>query len=59
MPDLAINININLNALRGELQRSLQRTIYLVSAGLQSKEKIDIDHLQLPTNSITMIFDGG
>lgn len=58
MPANAITININLNALRGELQRPLQRTIYLVSAGLQSKDKIDIDHLQLPTNSITMIFDG-
>jgi hypothetical protein len=58
VPGNAITININLNALRGELQRPLQQTIYLVSAGLQSKDKIDIDHLQLPTNSITMIFDG-
>lgn len=59
MADYAINVNINLDGLRGELQRSLQRTIYLVSAGLQSKDKIDPDHLNLPTNSITMVFDGG
>jgi hypothetical protein len=54
-----ISVNINLNALRGELQRSLQRAIYLVSAGLQAKDKVDMDRLQLPTNSVTMIFDGG
>ena len=59
MADYAINISINLNGLRGELQRSLQRTIYLVSAGLQSKDRIDPNHLRLPTNSITMVFDGG
>ncbi|OGP51309.1 MAG: hypothetical protein A2Y79_03800 [Deltaproteobacteria bacterium RBG_13_43_22] len=59
MADHEISININLDALRGELQRSLQRTIYLVSAGLQSKDKLNIDCLQLPTNNVTMIFDGG
>jgi hypothetical protein len=59
MADYMINISINLNGLRGELQRSLQRTVYLVSAGLQTKDRIDPDHLRLPTNSITMIFDGG
>ena len=59
MADYKIHIDINLNGLRGELQRSLQRTIYLVSAGLQTKDKIDPDHLRLPTNSVTMIFDDG
>ena len=59
MADHEISVNINLDALRGELNRSLQRTIYLVSAGLQSSDKLDIDILQLPTSSITMIFDGG
>lgn len=59
MTNHAISININLDGLRGELQRSLQRTIYLVSAGLQTKDRLDIDCLQLPNNSVTMIFDGG
>jgi hypothetical protein len=59
MTDHQISINIDLDVLRGELQRSLQRTIFLVSAGLQSTVRLDTDRLQLPTNSITMIFDGG
>lgn len=58
MTDYKMEVNINLNALRGELQRSLQRTIYLVSTGLQSKDNLDIARLQLPTNSVTMVFDG-
>lgn len=53
-----INITINLDALRGELQRSLQKEIYLVSAGLQNIELIDPALLHLPTNGVTMIIDG-
>jgi len=53
----SINITINLNALRGELQRALQRIIYLVAAGLQTKQYINGKQLELPTNSINMIFD--
>lgn len=58
MADYPINISINLPALRAELLHSLQRTIYLVSAGLQLKDKIDPDRLHLPTNSVTVVFDG-
>ncbi len=54
-----INVTVNLDALRGELQRSLQKAIYLVSAGLQTNDKIDPELLRLPTNSVTMTFDGG
>ena len=55
----AINVTVNLNALRGELQRSLQKTIYLVAAGLQTKEHISANQLQLPTASISIEFNSG
>jgi hypothetical protein len=59
MAEQSITFNINLDALRGELQRSLQEVIYLVSAGLQTKDQITPEILQLPTNSIKMKFDSG
>ncbi len=53
----SINITVNLNALRGELQRALQRIIYLVAAGLQTRQYINAKQLELPTNSFKVIFD--
>ena len=43
-------VNINLDGLRSELQRSLQSIICLVSAGLNSSDSIDSDNLHLPTS---------
>jgi hypothetical protein len=54
-----VTVKINLDGLRGELQRSLQKVIYLVSAGLQTKDQITPEILQLPTNTIKMVFDSG
>jgi len=51
-----INININLDALRGELQRSLQRVIYLVGAGLQTKDNIRSDQLYIPNDGMQMVY---
>ena len=59
MAEKQINVTISLNSLREELQRSLQKAIYLVSAGLQTKDQIDPVLLRLPNNSITMTFHGG
>lgn len=56
MENETLNVTINLDALRNELRVSLQRTISLVSAGLQSIEGIDADNLRLPTNSMTMMY---
>lgn len=52
-----ITVNINLDGLRGELRRSLQRIIYLVAAGLQITDKIADENLQLPINSLKMTYD--
>lgn len=57
MATQSISININLNALRGELQRSLQRTIFLVAAGLQRVEHVDSKLLTLPTGGIDITID--
>jgi len=43
-------LNINLDGLRVELQRSLQKIIYLVSAGLNCTDGIEVEKLQLPTS---------
>lgn len=51
-----ISININLDALRGELQCSLQRVIYLVGAGLQTKDHINSKQLYIPTDGMKMIY---
>lgn len=51
-----INININLDALRSKLQRSLQRVIYLVGAGLQTKDNIKSDQLYIPSGGIQMVY---
>jgi len=51
-----INISINLDALRGELQQSLQRAIYLVGAGLQTKDNIKSDQLYIPNDGMQMIY---
>jgi len=49
---IPVHMRISLDGLRGELQRALQRTIFLASAGLQNVELINAEKLQLPTNSI-------
>lgn len=56
MTKQSINVNINLDGLRSELRRALQRIIYLVSAGLQTTENIEAEKLQLPTNGIKMTY---
>lgn len=56
MAKQTIKVSINLDGLRAELQRSLQKSIYLVSAGLQTKDKITPELLQLPTNIINVAY---
>ena len=50
MATQSINVNINLNGLRGELQRSLQKIICLVATGLEAKSDVDPNEIALPTN---------
>ena len=50
MATQSINVNINLNGLRGELQRSLQKVICLVATGLEAKSDIEPNEIKLPTN---------
>lgn len=50
MANPTISVKINLNGLRGELQRSLQKVICFVSNGLESGCDIEPDRLVLPTN---------
>jgi hypothetical protein len=50
MATQSITVNVNLNGLRGELQRSLQRIICLVATGLEVKSDIDPNEISLPTN---------
>ena len=52
-----INIDINLNAPQHELQRSIQKCIYLVAGGLLSASQIEEPKLKLPDTSIEMTFD--
>jgi hypothetical protein len=49
MSTQSIHVNINLDGLRGELQRSLQKVICLVATGLKSIIDIDPSELTLPT----------
>ena len=50
MPTQTINVNINLNGLRGELQRSLQEIICLVATGIEAKIDVEPNEIVLPTN---------
>ena len=50
MATQSINVNINLNGLRGELQRSLQKVICLVATSLDAKSDIEPNEITLPTN---------
>lgn len=47
-----IRVNINLDSLLGELQRSLQRVICLTGAGIQNIDIIDSKRLYIPTEGI-------
>lgn len=49
MGQQTIMVNINLNGLLGELQRSLQKVICLVATGLGAEIKVEPDELMLPT----------
>ncbi|MGZ4159424.1 MAG: hypothetical protein ACXVNF_01310 [Neobacillus sp.] len=49
MSTQTIDININLNGLLGELQRSLQKVICLVATGLCAEIDTEPDELTLPT----------
>jgi len=51
-----IHITINLDALLGELQHSLQFTINLVAFSLQTEHSTIQDELRLPIENITTIF---
>jgi hypothetical protein len=57
MATQSINVNINLNGLRGELQRSLQKVICLVATGLEAKSDIEPNEITLPAN-IKSTFSG-
>ncbi len=50
MATQSITVNVNLNGLRGELQRSLQRIICLVATGLEAKSDVYPNEITLPTN---------
>lgn len=52
-----IKIDINLNAPQEELQRAIQRNIYLVAGGLLSSSQIKESRLKLTDTSIEMNFD--
>lgn len=49
MATQTITVTINLNGLRGELQRSLQEVICLVATGLGAEIDVEPDELVLPT----------
>ena len=50
MDTQSITVKVNLDGLRGELQRSLQRIICLVATGLEAKSDVDPNEISLPTN---------
>ena len=50
MSTQTISVNVNLDALRGELQVSLQKVICLVATGLESTIDIEPNDIVLPTN---------
>jgi len=52
-----IRIQVNLDAPKGELQRAIQRTIYLVSGALNSTTQIEEGHLKLPEIELETNFD--
>jgi hypothetical protein len=52
-----IHIDVNLSVLRGELQRALQRNIYLVAGGMVSSAETNEFNLRLPDASLEAIFD--
>jgi hypothetical protein len=56
MIPVQISVTVNLNGLRGELQRSLQRAIYLVACGLHASEHITGDILRLPDEAFQMVY---
>lgn len=57
MATQSINVNINLDGLCGELQRSLQKVICLVATGLAAKSDIEPNEITLPAN-IKSTFSG-
>ncbi len=50
MATQTLNVNVNLNGLRGELQRSLQEVICLVATGLEAETDVEPENLALPTD---------
>lgn len=58
MSEQHIHISINLDCLRGQLQRSLQKIIFLVSAGLQNITALNSELLELPIPFKTVFDDG-
>jgi len=57
MADYKINIQINLAGLIGELQRSIQRTINLVTSGLEAKQYVTGESLRLADTSFGITLD--
>ena len=53
----SIKISVNLDGLSGELQRSLQRIIYLVASGLNVTNKVSTDGLSITGKSVSMSYD--
>jgi len=52
-----IPVQINLDAPKGELQRTIQRIVYLVSGALNSASQIEDSQLKLPETDMEAIFD--
>jgi hypothetical protein len=52
-----VQFQVNLDVPRDQLQRALQRTIYLVSGALNSSTYIEEAHLKLPDIGIEATFD--
>jgi len=52
-----VQIQLNLEVPRGDLQRALQRSIYLVSGALNASSNIEATELKLPETGIEMNFD--
>jgi hypothetical protein len=57
MATKSIKVTINLDALRGDLQRSLQRAIYLVASGLNAADHVRSENLYLQGKSTNMVYD--
>ncbi|MDP3672921.1 MAG: hypothetical protein Q8R69_24935 [Telluria sp.] len=54
-----VHIQVNLDSLAGELQRSVQRITYLVAAGLQSPVDVDPDKLLIESQGVRLQFIQG